>query len=80
MRRLSGVRSGADKVPWAEPRSRFTMLVEPLLIDVIQACRNVKAACTLVGITMGSAVASPQGSSGPRVGTQASHRSCEHRS
>jgi len=38
------------KVPWAEPHGRFTLLTERFVIDVLQACQTVKAACTLVGI------------------------------
>jgi transposase len=36
--------------PWAEPYSRFTLLFECFVIDVLQACGTVKAAATLVGL------------------------------
>ena len=32
------------KVPWAEPRSRFTLLFERLAIDVLMSTQNVKSA------------------------------------
>ena len=32
------------KVPWAEPRSRFTLLFERLAIDVLLSTQNVKSA------------------------------------
>jgi transposase len=38
-------------VPWAEARSRFTLLMERLIIDVIQECSTVKGACALLGIS-----------------------------
>jgi len=36
-------------VPWAEPRSRFTLLMERLVIDLILQCRTVKGACAIAG-------------------------------
>jgi hypothetical protein len=30
------------RVPWAEPRSRFTLLMERLIIDLIQQCSTVR--------------------------------------
>jgi transposase len=38
-------------VPWAEPRSRFTLLFERLIIDVLQQCQAVSGACKLLGIS-----------------------------
>ena len=38
-------------VPWAEARSRFTLLMERLVIDVLQACSTVTGACDLLGIS-----------------------------
>lgn len=39
------------RVPWAEPRARFTMLMERLVIDVIQQCSTLTGACRLLRIT-----------------------------
>ena len=39
------------RVPWAEPRARFTLLMERLVIDVIQQCSTLTGACRLVRIT-----------------------------
>jgi transposase len=39
------------RVPWAEPRSRFTLLMERLVIDLILQCSTVKGACTIAGIS-----------------------------
>jgi transposase len=39
------------RVPWAEARSRFTLLLERLVIEVIQQCSTVTGACRLLGIT-----------------------------
>jgi transposase len=38
-------------VSWAEPRSRFTLLMERLIIDLIQQCSTVIGACRIAGIT-----------------------------
>jgi transposase len=38
------------KVPWAEPRSRFTAYFERLAIDVMQEC-SIKGACELLRIS-----------------------------
>ncbi len=38
-------------MPWAEPHSRFTLLMERFVIDAVQACQTVRGACTLVGIS-----------------------------
>lgn len=39
------------RVPWAEPRSRFTLLMERLLIDLILQCSTVKGACQIAGVS-----------------------------
>jgi len=39
------------KVPWAEPRSRFTLLMERLVIDLILQCSTVKGACAIAGLS-----------------------------
>jgi transposase len=39
------------RVPWAEARSRFTMLMERLIIDLIQQCSTVTGACRIARIT-----------------------------
>ena len=39
------------RVPWAEPRSRFTLLIERLLIDLIRQCSTVKGACQIAGVS-----------------------------
>lgn len=39
------------RVPWAEPRSRFTLLMERLIIDLIQQCSTVTGACRIAGVT-----------------------------
>jgi transposase len=36
------------KVPWAEPRSRFTLLFERFVIAVIEQCATVQGACRLL--------------------------------
>jgi len=38
-------------VPWAEARSRFTMLMERLIIDLLQPCSTVTGACRIARIT-----------------------------
>jgi transposase len=38
-------------VPWAEARSRFTLLMESLIIDVLQECATVTGACALTGVS-----------------------------
>jgi transposase len=38
-------------VPWAEPRGRFTLLMERLIIDVLQETGTVSGAVALLGIT-----------------------------
>lgn len=39
------------RVPWAEPRSRFTALMERLIIDVILQCSTVTGACEILRLT-----------------------------
>ena len=39
------------RVPWAEPRSRFTLLMERLIIDLILQGSTVKGACEIVGVS-----------------------------
>lgn len=39
------------RVPWAEPRSRFTLLMERLIIDVIREGSTVTGACELAGVS-----------------------------
>ena len=38
-------------VPWAEPRSRFTLLMERLIIDLIPQCSTVIGECRIAGIS-----------------------------
>ena len=38
-------------VPWAEARSRFTLLMECLIIGVLEQCATVTGACKLLGIS-----------------------------
>lgn len=44
-----GVRQVA--VPWAAPRSRFTLLMERLVIDLITQCSTVRGACRIAGLS-----------------------------
>lgn len=44
-----GVRQAA--VPWAAARSRFTLLMERLIIDLITQCSTVSGACRIARIT-----------------------------
>lgn len=39
------------RVPWAEPRGRFTLLMERLIIDVIRQCSTLTGACRILQIT-----------------------------
>jgi len=39
------------RVPWAEPRSRFTLLMERLIIDLMLQCSTVKGACQIAGVS-----------------------------
>ncbi|MCF7961987.1 MAG: transposase family protein, partial [Pirellula sp.] len=36
--------------PWADKHSRFTLLFECMVIEVVQACSNVSAAAALLGL------------------------------
>jgi len=38
-------------VPWAEARSRFTILMERFVIDVLQQCATVLGACRLLQLS-----------------------------
>ena len=38
-------------IPWAEPRGRFTLLMERLIIDVIKECSTVTGACRLLDLS-----------------------------
>ncbi len=38
-------------VPWAAPRSRFTLLLERLIIDLIQQCSTVQGACRIARVS-----------------------------
>ena len=39
------------KVPWAEARSRFTLLFERWIIDVLTECQTVSGVCALLGVS-----------------------------
>ena len=39
------------KLPWAETRSRFTLLMERLIIDVISHCSTILGACAVTRVT-----------------------------
>lgn len=39
------------RVPWAEPRSRFTLLMERLVIDLLRQCSTVTGACAIAAIS-----------------------------
>jgi transposase len=43
------------KVPWGEKNSRFTLLMERLIIDLLLACQNIQSVCRLIGIGWESA-------------------------
>jgi len=45
------------RVPWAEPRARFTQLMERLVIDVILQASTLSAACRILGISWDEAAA-----------------------
>jgi transposase len=36
------------KLPWAETRSRFTLLMERMIIDVLQQCSTISGACRIM--------------------------------
>ena len=39
------------RVPWAEARSRFTLLMDRFVIDVLQQCANLGAAQRILRIS-----------------------------
>ena len=39
------------KLPWAETRSRFTLLMERMIIDVIRQCSTIKGTCQIMRVT-----------------------------
>jgi len=39
------------KVPWAETRSRFTLLMERMIIDVIRQCSTISGACAVTRVS-----------------------------
>jgi len=39
------------RIPWAEPRSRFTLLFEALAVETIGACRSLKQAGVLLSLS-----------------------------
>jgi len=49
-----GVRNAS--LPWGERGSRFTMLMERLIIDVLQQCQTIVGACRLLGINWDQAM------------------------
>jgi transposase len=51
--RTGCMKDGARKVkiPWAETRSRFTLLMERMIIDVIHHCSTVTGACEIMRVT-----------------------------
>ena len=57
------------RVPWAEPRSRFTVLLERLIIDLILQCSTVKGACEIAGVSWDEAWGrdEPRRRTGPRA-------------
>jgi transposase len=38
------------EVPWGSKNSRFTLMMEGLIIDLLMACQNVQSVCDLIGI------------------------------
>ena len=38
------------KVPWAEGQGGFTLLMERLIIDLLQECKNIKGVCKILDI------------------------------
>ncbi len=42
---------GQVKVPWAEPRSRFTLLMERFVIDVLRQCATISGARRILGMS-----------------------------
>jgi transposase len=51
--RTGCLKDGAHKVkvPWAQTRSRFTLLMERMIIDVIHHCSTLTGACAIMRIT-----------------------------
>lgn len=43
-------------LPWGERGSRFTLLMESLIIDVLQECQSISGACHLLGISWDEAI------------------------
>jgi transposase len=39
------------KLPWAETRSRFTLLMERMIIDVIRQCSTIQGACAIMRVS-----------------------------
>ena len=39
------------KLPWAETRSRFTLLRERMIIDVIRQCSTIQGACAIMRVS-----------------------------
>lgn len=39
------------KLPWAETRSRFTLLMERMIIDVIRQCSTIAGACAIMRVS-----------------------------
>ena len=39
------------KLPWAETRSRFTLLMERMIIDVIRQCSTISGACQIMRVS-----------------------------
>jgi transposase len=42
------------EVPWGAKSSRFTLLMERLIIDLLQACQNIQSVCRLIKISWGA--------------------------
>jgi len=43
------------QVPWGSKSSRFTLLMERLIIQLLEACQNIQSVCRLVKISWGAA-------------------------
>lgn len=62
------------QVPWGSKSSRFTLLMERLIIQLLEACQNIQSVCRLVKISWGAvagvmqrAVARGQARKAPRL-------------
>jgi transposase len=44
------------KLPWAETRSRFTLLMERLIIDVIRQCSTISGTCAVMRVSWDEAL------------------------